>query len=102
MNAALDGKLGELAALCRRYRVRRLAVFGSALGAESQPGRSDVDLLVEFEPMPATEHAHAYFGLAAALEELLGARVDLAEASAIRNPYIRREILATQQPIFAA
>lgn len=102
MNAALDGKRDELAALCRRHRVRRLAVFGSALGAEFQPGRSDVDLLVEFEPMPAAEHARAYFGLAAALEDLLGAPVDLAEASAIHNPYIRREILETQQAIYAA
>ena len=102
MNTALDGKREELAVLCRRYRVRTLAVFGSALGPEFQPGRSDVDLLVEFEPMPAAEHARAYFALLAALEDLLDAPVDLAETSAIRNPYVRREILETQQAIYAA
>jgi uncharacterized protein len=38
-----------LAALCRKYRTRRLSLFGSALKGSVQP-ESDVDLLVEFEP----------------------------------------------------
>src|SRR5271169_2962072 len=39
----------EIAALCRRFGVRRLAVFGSAArGADFDPQRSDVDFLVEF------------------------------------------------------
>ena len=39
----------EIAALCRRFGVRRLAVFGSAArGADFDPARSDVDFLVEF------------------------------------------------------
>lgn len=101
MNRSLEEKRAEVSALCRRFRVRRLAVFGSALRVEFEPGRSDVDLLAEFEPMPPAEHARAYLGLAAALEDLLGAPVDLAEASAIRNPYIRREILETQRAIYA-
>jgi predicted nucleotidyltransferase len=102
MNRSLEEKRAEVSVLCRRYRVRKLAVFGSALRAEFEPGRSDVDLLAEFEPMPPAEHARAYLDLAAALEHLLGARVDLTEVSAIRNPYIRREILETQQAIYAA
>jgi predicted nucleotidyltransferase len=47
-------RLGEvprakLAALCRKYHVRRLGLFGSAARGELTP-ESDVDLLVEFEP----------------------------------------------------
>ena len=38
-----------LAALCRRYRIRRLSLFGSTLQGTNRPD-SDVDLLVEFEP----------------------------------------------------
>lgn len=40
--AALD-------ALCRRYRIHRLSLFGSRLKDTARPD-SDVDLLVEFEP----------------------------------------------------
>ena len=38
-----------LAALCRRHRIRRLALFGSTLKGTARPD-SDIDLLVEFEP----------------------------------------------------
>ena len=39
----------EIADFCRRHRIRKLSVFGSALGEDFRPD-SDVDLLVEFEP----------------------------------------------------
>jgi predicted nucleotidyltransferase len=38
-----------LARLCRRYRIRRLSLFGSVIRGTDRPG-SDIDLLVEFEP----------------------------------------------------
>lgn len=40
---------GELAEICRRHRVRRLALFGSRARGDARVD-SDVDLLVEFEP----------------------------------------------------
>ena len=51
MNAgsALPVDQGALVELCQRRGIRRLALFGSALGAEFGPD-SDVDLLVEFLP----------------------------------------------------
>jgi predicted nucleotidyltransferase len=39
----------KLADLCRRYGVRELSLFGSAVGNEMRPD-SDLDLLVEFLP----------------------------------------------------
>ena len=39
----------RLSAVCRNYRIRNLAVFGSALRDDFRPD-SDVDLLIEFEP----------------------------------------------------
>ena len=38
-----------LAAFCQRHRIRRLALFGSALRADFHP-TSDIDVLVDFEP----------------------------------------------------
>ena len=38
----------ELAEICRRHNVRRLDLFGSAVGSNFDPRASDVDFLVEF------------------------------------------------------
>jgi len=47
--AAIEIPFERLAEFCRRYQVRELALFGSALREDFGPD-SDVDLLVEFEP----------------------------------------------------
>ena len=41
-------ELDAIASLCRAYGVKRLHVFGSAATGSFEPGRSDVDLLVDF------------------------------------------------------
>ncbi len=102
MNVAVQGQLQKVGEVCGRYPVRRLAVFGSAVRDDFDPERSDVDFLVEFEPMAPEEHADAYFGLLAELEALFGRHVDLVEAAALRNPYRRREIEATQVVLHVA
>jgi predicted nucleotidyltransferase len=66
--------------------VKRLELFGSGARDDFHPGRSDVDLLVEFLPdYGGRSPAENYFGLLSALEETLGHRVDLAARRAIRN-----------------
>jgi len=54
---------GDLACLCRRYNVRRLDLFGSAVAGNFEPGRSDLDFLVAFEPLAPAAYADAYFGV---------------------------------------
>jgi uncharacterized protein len=39
----------QIANFCRRHRIRKLSFFGSVLREDFRP-RSDVDVLVEFEP----------------------------------------------------
>jgi len=102
MHPVVAGKLDELAGLCAAYRVRRLAVFGSAAAGDFDPAESDVDLVVEFLPVPLAEYARTYFGLHRALEGLLGRRVDLVEAQAIRNPYFRQAIEESQVLLYDA
>jgi predicted nucleotidyltransferase len=98
----IEASRSELIDLCDRYGVRRLALFGSALRDDFDPGRSDLDLLVEFSPTSPQEHAEAYFGLLENLESLFGRRVDLLELGAVRNPYLRREIEEQQETLYAA
>lgn len=48
MPARTDIPREEIAEICRRYRVQRLALFGSVIRDDFTP-HSDVDVLVEFE-----------------------------------------------------
>ena len=102
MVKAIAQRRNEISELCRRYRVRRLELFGSAAGETFDPHRSDVDFLVEFEPLADGEHADAYFGLRESLESLLGRPVDLVMTRAIRNPYFLEAIAPTRTLLYAA
>jgi predicted nucleotidyltransferase len=86
-----------MADLCVRYRVGRLALFGSATSEHFDPAASDVDVLAEFEPMPPVQHAASYFRLKEELKRLLGLPVDLVEPGAVRNPYLHQAI--THNPV---
>lgn len=46
---SIDIDAPSLAEVCRRYGVRQLSLFGSAVGGEMCP-ESDIDIMVEFEP----------------------------------------------------
>jgi uncharacterized protein len=92
----------EIAELCRRYRVRRLELFGSATSDSFDIEQSDVDFLVEFEPLAEGQHADAYFGLRESLESLLSRPVDLVMTRAIRNPYFLEAIAPTRTILYAA
>lgn len=89
----------RLADLCRRYRVRELAVFGSAARGEMRPD-SDIDLLVEFLPdaeADLVDHA----GLMLDLSQLLARKVDLVSKKGLK-PLIRASVLAEARLLYAA
>lgn len=92
----------EIAALCERYRVKLLHVFGSAATGAFDDARSDVDLLVEFHPLQPGERADAYFGLLEDLQSLLGRHVDLVVSHAVRNPFLREAIEQTRETLYAS
>ena len=52
-----------MVALCRRFRVSSLDVFGSADTPRFDPHCSDIDFVVEFSSLPGAGRANAYFGL---------------------------------------
>ncbi len=102
MVAVLEDKTDAIAALCRKYSVVRLYAFGSALRDDFRPGESDIDLLVEFAPIGGHAKMHAFFDMRDELQALLGTKVDLVMAGAVRNEYISREIDATKRMLYAA
>jgi uncharacterized protein len=88
--------------LCRRFRVQRMDLFGSAVRADFDPARSDLDFLVVFEPCTPSEHYDRYFGLLEALQELFKRRIDLVEPQTVSNPIVRRDIERSRVALYAA
>lgn len=100
LNEILEQK-AELDRICHLYRVRKLELFGSAVSGHYRHGASDLDFLVEFDPLPPGTYADTYFGLLEALEDLFGKPVDLVVSSAIKNPYFRESIDSTKSLLYA-
>jgi len=85
---------------CRKWRIRELSLFGSALREDFRPD-SDVDLLVVFEPDDGWD-LWDIIAIESELEQLFGRKVDLVEKRALKNPFRRYEILTTRQILYAA
>lgn len=90
----------EMEDLCRRWRVRELAVFGSVLRDDFGP-ESDVDLLVTFAP-DAPWTLLDLVEIRDNFADLVGRPVDIIERSTVEaspNWIRRRKILSTARPI---
>lgn len=95
----LELPMDRIEGLCRRYRVRELAIFGSALRRDFK-GTSDVDLLVEFEP-DAEVGFLALAKMQRELSAILGREVDLVPKGGLK-PRIREDVLSDAEVLYAA
>jgi predicted nucleotidyltransferase len=101
MHSAIAQHRVGIAAICERYRICRLDVFGSAARIDDfDATRSDADFLVEFAP-DACVGLDTFFGAKTDLEKLLGRSVDLVEAGAIRNPFVLANINRSRVRVYA-
>ncbi len=102
MHLAIAQHRSGISAICKRYHIHRLEVFGSAArGDDFNPASSDADFLVEFAPDAQPDLA-AFFGAKTDLEKLLGRGVDLVEPGAVRNPYVLASINRNRESVYAA
>jgi hypothetical protein len=102
MMGIVEERLDDLGQLCRKFRVKRLDLFGSAATHEFDPVESDLDFLVEFQPDEDMNPADQYFGLLEELERLFGRGVDLVMVRAMRNPYFIEAVNKTRRTVYAA
>lgn len=102
MREMIDQHEREVTELCQRHHVKTLELCGSASSGPFSERDSDLDFLVEFQPMPPGAHSRDYFGLWFALEDLFGRKVDLVETPAVTNPYFLREIHASRRVLYGA
>ena len=94
----LDIDRARLDALCRRFGIARLDVFGSVARGEDGPG-SDVDLL--YELAQGRSLGWEIEDLSQDLAALFGRPVDLVSRKAL-HPLIRDQVLADAEPFYVA
>jgi predicted nucleotidyltransferase len=88
----IQQKRSAVAEACRKFGVRRLELFGSAVYGGFDARKSDLDFIANFLPPLHPGVADRFFGLAETLEEIFARPVDLLTDSMIRNPVLRDEV----------
>lgn len=102
MHPSISERRGDIIDLCRRLRVRRLDLFGSATADAFDEATSDADFVVEFDAGDGFDYFDAYFSLKEGLEQMLGRPVDLVTRASVKNPYFRERIDQTSELLYAA
>ncbi len=102
MNKIIKNNKAELKALCKKYQVQALEVFGSVTHADFDAANSDIDFMVEFTPKGIENYADNYFGLLDGLQQLLNHSIDLVVRSSITNPYFLESIEKDAATLYAA
>ena len=87
----LEKHINDINKLCSTYKVKQLYAFGSVL-TDKFSINSDIDLIVDFEPIDIVHYADNYYDFKFSLEDVLQKPVDLLEEKAIKNPYFRQVI----------
>ena len=88
----------RLAAVCSRYGIARLMIFGSVARGTAEPS-SDVDIL--YELLPGRRLGWEIEDLTDELSELFGRPVDLLSRAGLHER-LRATVLAEARPLYAA
>jgi len=98
MDAHISVSNEKLADFCRRHRIRKLALFGSAL-RDDFTSNSDVDVLVEFAPGSVV--GLRFFLMQAELSEMFGLKVDL-NTPGFLSKYFWDKVIAEAKVLYDA
>ncbi len=103
MNSIVKDKLPQLVALCKKYSVVRMYLFGSAARNDFNEATSDIDLLIAFSSqLTMEEYADNYLDLVEILDNLFGRQVDLVTEKQLASPYFIENVERDKQLIYVA
>ena len=99
----IEMNMDKIVALCKKYKVAKLWVFGSILTPRFND-QSDVDFSVDFDAetikSEGLDWADTFFDFMHDLENLIGRRIDLVCDDAVSNKIFRKELDATKKLIY--
>ena len=98
----IEQHLPEIAALCRKYEVKYLELFGSAARGDFDSHQSDFDFFVDFLSRDWHGAADRWFGLQEGLEALFARKVDLVSLPDAKNPHFLQVANRYKLQLYAA
>ncbi len=93
--------LNEIKALCKEHNVRILYAFGSIVDGRFQEGKSDIDLLIEFDHDDKEKKAKSLFLIWVQLQELLKHKVDLVSSDKLKGKYFKKYLDLYKEEIYS-
>ena len=99
MQSLVTENLETIKTLCIMHNVKRLFAFGSVC-TDNFDNKSDIDLLVAFNPMEHGEYADTFFELAEKFEKLFNRQVDLVTEKSLKNPYFIESVNKTKTLLY--
>lgn len=101
MPPIITSHMDEIRAICQRYGVETLYVFGSAANGTFDPATSDLDFMVDLGAY-GNDVAARYFDLYEALQTLFEREIDLITVRSRGDSNFLAEVEATRSEIYAA
>lgn len=96
----INDNIHRLFALCKKYKVRKLYLFGSILTPKFNEN-SDIDILVNFNSeIDHNTYADNFLDFYHALKSLFNRDIDLVDETAVKNPYFKEELEETKHLIY--
>jgi uncharacterized protein len=101
MQRLILDNMDKIKALCTVHNVRSLFAFGSVC-TDKFNEKSDIDLLISFNPMDYGDYADTYFDLADKFENLFHRPVDLITDKSLSNPYFIDSVNLTKTLLYGS
>lgn len=99
----IEVNIAKIIELCKKYKVRKLYVFGSIL-TDRFNNDSDIDFSVDFDSESIEKNnldwAELFFDFMHALENLFQRKIDIVFDNHIANKYFKQELDQTKQLIY--
>lgn len=95
----ISSHIEKIKKLCDQYHVKSLFAFGS-ITTKNFKASSDVDLVVDIDNRDPISYSDDYFNLKFQLEKILKRPIDLLEAKAIKNTFLKHNIEKTKVLVY--
>jgi uncharacterized protein len=99
MNKIIEDNRDELIEILKRHHIKEAYLFGSVI-KDNFNNSSDIDLLVQFDPIIFNGYAENLWNLEEKLQNLFERKVDVIPEHTLKNPYFIKEVQKNRIKIY--
>lgn len=100
MNTIITKNIDKIKEYCKTYKVKELYAVGSVVSGNFTKD-SDIDLLIEFEPISIDEYTDNYFTLHTLFKKIFNREIDLITNKSLSNPFFIKSLESTKKLLYA-